>query len=60
MGINTYPQINPVDPRARSLEEALAELGEKFDRLRIDDRRRPDLARRIRILQDELDARGGL
>ena len=60
MGINTYPQINPVDPLARSLEEALAELGEKFDRLRIDDRRRPDLARRIRILQDELDARGGL
>ena len=60
MGTNAYPQINTVDPRVRSLEEALAELGERFDQLRIDDRRRPDLARRIRILQDELDARGGL
>ncbi len=47
------------DPR-RSLEQYLAELVDRFDALPLQDRGRADLARRIREVEAEIDARSTL
>lgn len=47
------PGASPV----RSLEQYLAELLSEFDSLPLTHRRRPDLARRIRSVEAEIDAR---
>lgn len=44
-------------PSGRALEQYLAELVDEFDRLPLTHRRRPDLARRIRAVEAEIDAR---
>ena len=51
---------DPLTAPARSLEQYLAELIGRFDALRLDDRRRPDLAQRIREVEAEIDARSPL
>jgi hypothetical protein len=49
-----------LDAPRRSLDQYLAELVERFDALPLQDGRRADLARRIRELEAEIDARSGL
>lgn len=41
----------------RSIELALDDLNDRLDRLAVDDPKRPEIVRQIRLLQDALDAR---
>lgn len=49
-----------LDTPRRSLEQYLAELMQRFQALPLDDEARPGLARRIREVEVEIDARSGL
>jgi len=54
------PEARGLAAPRRSLEQYLDELVARFDALPLQDRRRADLARRIREVEAEIDGRSGL